>query len=283
VQCAVDVRPGLSANFATGGEPSSVNDPRYVGDAFIVSAPFAAPPAPVLTEPVPEAIVSTPRLTVRGTGSPGLGLRVYVDGLRAADLSVQANGTFEWPLSFDLTHGRHRFEASQLDNGVLGPRSASVSITVNLPWTLDGGPAEDAGLRLPPRFESAPGTTANCALPYRYSATGLPVVSGSPPLTFSVSTLVGSTLPAGLTVDAASGELSWVPTAADRDRQPLILRVDSPYGHDEQTFVIDVACGEPNDVKVGCSCDAAPGALAAWAVLALVAHGRRRRRASSFR
>lgn len=152
-----------------------------------------------------------------------------------------------------------------------------------MPWTLDGGPAEDAGLRLPPRFESAPGTTANCALPYRYSAAGVPVVSGGAPLTFSVSTLVGSTLPTGLTVEPTSGQLSWVPTAADRGRQPVILRVDSPYGYDEQSFVIDVACGESTGVKLGCGCDAAPGALAALAVLALVAHARRRRTASSFR
>lgn len=94
---------------------------------------------------------------------------------------------------------------------------------------------------------------------------------------------VGSTLPAGLTVKPTSGELSWVPTAADRDRQPGILRVDSPYGHDEQVFVIDVACGEPMGVKVGCGCDATPSAPAAWAVLALVAHARRRGAASSFR
>jgi hypothetical protein len=154
----------------------------------------------------------------------------------------------------------------------------------------DAGAAGTGGDVGPPRFVSTPDTAARCGVPYRYSGVRLPTVAGAGPLAFSIGPALGIPLPAGLRVDAATGEFDWTPVPAEVGVHPLELRVDGPEGTTRQTFAVVVECGSGR-LSVGCGC-AAPtgtppfgqlgGLMVAAGLIALVV-ARRRRRATSAR
>ena len=151
-----------------------------------------------------------------------------------------------------------------------GPRIQIQTLTGDLP-------AADGGM---PAFVSQPSTHATCLVPYRYSESGVPEVSGNSPRQFVL--LAG---PGGLTADTITGELRWVPTRGQMGAQSVLLRVQNASGSVDQSFTINVACKNPEPFSIGCS-SADLGALGLGGVAVLWAVFRlspRRRKATGQR
>lgn len=124
----------------------------------------------------------------------------------------------------------------------------------------------------PPQIVSVPNPTARCGEPWQYDDDGAPSALGSAPLTWSLGKgASGVGVPAGLSIDEASGAISWTPDEATRGPTRLVLVAQNESGAAEQDFLVDVACAPQ-----GCGCSS-PGPVLAVALLALVARFRRRR------
>lgn len=130
-----------------------------------------------------------------------------------------------------------------------------------------------------PSFLSSAATQATCGLPYRYSETGVPVVSGDSPFIFGLVPLPGGGLPEGMTVNPDTGEISWTPTRDQAGTHELVLEVWGPGGGAAQTIAITVEC-QVRELNVGCGCGGAGGLAPAMAAgwLLLLALARRRAR-----
>jgi hypothetical protein len=95
-------------------------------------------------------------------------------------------------------------------------------------------------LNRPPAFTSSPRTEALIGHSYVYQATATD--PDGDPLTFSL--LAG---PDGMTVDAATGKVTWSPSAADAGNQSVALRVeDGRGGAAEQRYTLAVITPPPN-------------------------------------
>ncbi len=90
-------------------------------------------------------------------------------------------------------------------------------------------------------------------------------VIGTPPLEWSLTSA-----PDRMTIDASSGELSWRPTSSEVGVHSAVAQISNAVGSVQLPFEVEVTCGPPRSLLVGCGCDS-PGALSAWGfVLALV-------------
>lgn len=152
-----------------------------------------------------------------------------------------ATGAMQW-----VPPGIGTFSACIQATNLAGSAQQCFSVNVQR-GPLDGG---SAGA---PTFRSHPSTAASCGSAWHYSGTQLPDVAGTGPFTFSVSAIEGSELPAGLTIDPSTGQLSWTPTREQKGTYPLILRVDSALGSDQQSFAVVVDCTDPMKAQVNCS------------------------------
>ncbi|WP_084737162.1 PQQ-dependent sugar dehydrogenase [Cystobacter ferrugineus] len=126
-----------------------------------------------------------------------------------------------------------------------------------------------------PTLLSTPITTAVVGAPYRYEV----LAAGEPTPTFSLT----STVP-GPSIDAATGVVTWTPTAAGTVE--VVVRATNGVSPDaEQSFRITVEADEPPpgvpsepdvpDETVGCGCDAGAGGAAAWLAVVLLLRRRR--------
>jgi hypothetical protein len=143
------------------------------------------------------------------------------------------------------------------------------------PWPsnpYDAGTLADGGIPPPgsiaPRFLSQGGSVAYCGEQYRYSSRHVPDVIGDGPLTFS---LAGG-VPAGATVNASTGELSWTPTVDEVGEHTFTLSVSGPGGSAAQQLDVSVECNTRPPLKAGCNSVA--GLISALALIVLL---RRRR------
>src|SRR5262249_33778388 len=95
-------------------------------------------------------------------------------------------------------------------------------------------------LNRPPAFTSAPKTEALVGHTYTYQA--MATDPDADRLTFSL--LSG---PDGMTVDAATGKVTWASTTADIGNHSIALRVeDGRGGFDEQRYTLAVITPPPN-------------------------------------
>lgn len=129
----------------------------------------------------------------------------------------------------------------------------------------------------PPRFTSTPDTAARCGVPYRYSGARRPLVEGQGPFRFSLRPALGLPLPEGVSVDEATGEITWTPAPGDEGVHPVALRVDGAAGSATSSFAIVVECDRRLAVECGCagpaSAEPEPWWLAAVALLLFGALG----------
>ncbi|WNG25039.1 PQQ-dependent sugar dehydrogenase [Cystobacter fuscus] len=130
-----------------------------------------------------------------------------------------------------------------------------------------------------PTLLSTPITTAVVGAPYRYEV----LAEGLPTPTFSLTSTVS-----GPSIDAATGVVTWTPTAAGTVE--MVVRAANGVSPDaEQSFRITVKAGDDSseppapDVpgeEAGCGCGAGAGGAAAWlavVLLLLLARGSRLR------
>jgi hypothetical protein len=73
--------------------------------------------------------------------------------------------------------------------------------------------------------------------------------------------------PAGLSVDAASGTVSWTPTPRAAGTQSVVLRLTDGPSQVEQRFTLEVSCTQEIDLQTGCSCGSAPVGLGGLVLL----------------
>ncbi len=244
-------------------------------------------------------VTDAPTITSMPTTTATLGTAYLYD----ADGRAEAQGT--GPLTWSLLAGPAGVTVDPVTGAVLWAPNALGSFAVCLRVSnsagdaqqcfsvVVSGPAGDAGstldagsvgvdagfeLLVPPAFTSSPSTTAFCGVPYHYSGSRLPEVSGSLPLTFSVSAIAGTLLPPGLAVDSASGALTWTPTNQQTGVHPIALTATNAAGSATQLFSVVVDCRVSQPVNVGCACNS-PGASLGWfVVLGALGVLRRRRR-----
>jgi RHS repeat-associated protein len=96
-------------------------------------------------------------------------------------------------------------------------------------------------LNQPPAFTSQPNTEAIPGVPYIYQAAASDT-DGDNPLHFSV--LTG---PAGMTVDATTGRVTWSPQSGELGTHAVLLRVDDGRGGvAQQQFTITAIAAPPN-------------------------------------
>lgn len=135
-----------------------------------------------------------------------------------------------------------------------------------------------------PSFLSSAAAQATCGLPYRYSETGVPVVSGDGPFIFGLVPLPGGGLPEGMTVNPDTGEISWTPARGQAGSHQFVLEVWGPGGGATQTIAITVEC-QPRELNVGCGCGGAggiaPEMAAGWLLLLALARRRARGRGTA--
>jgi MYXO-CTERM domain-containing protein len=109
---------------------------------------------------------------------------------------------------------------------------------------------------------------AECGRAYRFQ----PVVQGEGPFRYA---LVEG--PEGMTVDAATGLVEWVPLKAQAGSHTFTLRVEDAHGATDWRGTVDVTC-ETKSYRVGCDCSTGlPVPEAVWLALLLAAGTHRRR------
>jgi hypothetical protein len=136
----------------------------------------------------------------------------------------------------------------------------------------DGG-VTDGGLMdggAGPIVEGEAPTEASCGQSYRFQ----PVVRGESPFRY---TLVEG--PEGMTVNAETGLLEWLPLRKQVGQHAVVLRVEDARGATtDWRGTIDVTC-EPKHYRVGCACGTGlPSTDVVWTGLLLSLGLRRRRR-----
>jgi len=104
-------------------------------------------------------------------------------------------------------------------------------------------------------FLSSQATFLACGEVYRYSAAGTPVVSGPGPVTFELAAKQGETLPAGMTVDPATGQVSWTPPADAAGSYVVFLIARGNGWAASQQLEIDLDCAHTK-TSIGCGCAA---------------------------
>ncbi len=209
------------------------------------------------------AVGTTPvRSTVIITSSPPA--NAVLDRPYAYDLVAPGAVTFELlvgpdGLSLDPVRGRVRWTPT---DGQLGPVTVTIRASDELgaateqTWTLT-----TRGSALAPAFASTPPTTAAVGATYVYPARANN--PGGSPLAFA---LVAG--PAGMRVDAATGDVTWIPAADQTGPQAVVLRVgDGAGSFSTQAYEIVVTAGVANRPPVAGSVpptDATIGQLLAF-------------------
>jgi MYXO-CTERM domain-containing protein len=188
----------------------------------------------------------------------------------------------------DLTPGHHYFwnvVALASDGSVIAGSGLS-SFIACAGAGCGGPPPPDAGLTLddggvlevgPPLFASTPEGYAACGQAYAYSRDGRPEVAGSGPFHFSIEPPAGAMLPAGVSVDADTGEVQWTPSAQQEGVQHFDLVVTGPGGTARQALDVVVVCRDASSPGVKCGCSGSSDALATLVLAALAVRRRRTR------
>ncbi len=138
-------------------------------------------------------------------------------------------GTLRWLPTLD------QLGQSTVTLQVVDPQGGLATQSFTLTTRRKGGP---------PRIESFPPTHAAVGSGYLYSL--LAVDAENDPLTYSLIEA-----PAGMTIDARTGEIAWTSTAAQLGQQAVFIAVaDASGNRATQSFTIQVAAGVPNRAPV---------------------------------
>jgi hypothetical protein len=89
-----------------------------------------------------------------------------------------------------------------------------------------------------PAITSTAATSGAVGVAFQYDADGRASASGTPPITWSASQQ-----PAGFTIDASTGEITWTPAAAGTDG--ACITATNAAGADTQCFTVDVLAPAP--------------------------------------
>jgi MYXO-CTERM domain-containing protein len=255
----------------------------------------------------PRLVLSTQRLVVpeSGTASFGVSLsqrpssNVTVTVARTAgdeDITVATGATLTFTTADWAAQKSVTLQAAADADNVDGVATITVALAGLDARTLEAVEADDEPLA--PGITSTPVTTAVVGAPYRYDVEAV----GRPVPTYSLT----GTVPQGMSIDTATGVITWTPTAVG----PVDVRVQVANGTPpdaEQAFTVTVIAEAPDagtdagtdggtdagtqdagttdagtspppppEEDSGCGCGAAPVAPLAWLGLTALAMRRRR-------
>ncbi len=133
------------------------------------------------------------------------------------------------------------------------------------------------GADFPPSIVTAPTPGAVCGTAYVYGTDGRARAEGTPPFTWSLGRgTPGTGVPKGMTVDQATGQISWTPeTPGTAGPVRVALVVENPAGTAVQDFMVQEEC---KDQKCGCSSGGGAGLFAMLALVGACLRVRRRTR-----
>jgi uncharacterized protein (TIGR03382 family) len=292
--------PGKSAAIGTshGAGPASTSDGPSVGSVQILKTPFRSPGSARISQPAEGSMGVSPRPRILGTAEASARVHLFLDGAPFATVEADANGSFAFDVSTDLTPGPHQLTASSEVLGVRSivsePRRFSVVAPQGDGGTPDAGtppdggspdggdgePVPDAGSQ--PPEERGPPILVVPAQGERVGPT--PLFSGTATQGGLVSITVDDVEVAQAPVDA-EGRFRYTPTAeqalAPGEHRATVRVVDgtSTARPASQPTSFEVTLTNP---EVGCGCGASPGTgLGALAVLLGLRLARRRRGAPS--
>ncbi|NOS79331.1 MAG: hypothetical protein HOP35_15445 [Nitrospira sp.] len=203
---------------------SGLNGTGTPGIPLTVNFTVAGPPV-ITSQPVTAAMVAEPYVydleAMTLTGAP----LTYSLPVRPAGMTINATtGLISWTPA-----------ANQRGN-----RNVTVRVTdamgrvTNQPYTIVVATGT-------PVVSSAPVTTAMVAELYTYDVNATAAVPSGDPLAYSLATF-----PAGMTINASTGLISWTPAANQTGNRNVRVRVTDAKGRfTEQLFTIAVASGAP--------------------------------------
>jgi hypothetical protein len=179
-------------------------------------------PPTITSEPVTVAFVGQPyTYDVEATDpNPGDTLRFRLVGEPSGMTIDEATGLIEWTPTPGQTGPEGVTVVVEDDDGLRDTQYISITVTeVN-----------------PPVITSSPVTTAVQDQPYTYD------VEAEDPDEGDVLTFHLDTAPSGMTIDAQTGLINWIPTAAQVGEQDVAVRVEDQLGlSTSQSFQITVA------------------------------------------
>ncbi|MEW6413301.1 MAG: putative Ig domain-containing protein [Candidatus Zixiibacteriota bacterium] len=139
--------------------------------------------------------------------------------------------------------------AGMIINGTTGLISWTPDVVGDVPVVVEASNVAGTAVQsfsisvagIAPAFTSTPVTTGTYGVAYSYDADA----SGYPAPTFALTTA-----PAGMTIDAASGLVSWTPDVVGD--VAVVLEASNAYGSDAQTFTITVGGIAPSITSLPC-------------------------------
>ncbi|NOK17341.1 PQQ-dependent sugar dehydrogenase [Corallococcus carmarthensis] len=193
----------------------------------------------------PRLVVSTARVSVPEGGTatfdvslslkPTSNVTVTVAPTQGdADITVASGATLAFTTANWNTPKTVTLQAAQDADNVDGVATITVAMPGLDARTLEAVEADDEVL--PPAISSTPVTTAVVGVAYRYDVEAV----GRPQPTYSLE----GTVPQGMSIDAATGLITWTPSAVG----PVDVRVRAANGvppDAEQTFTITTKADEP--------------------------------------
>lgn len=105
-----------------------------------------------------------------------------------------------------------------------------------------------------PRIVSVPNAAGACGVPWSYSNAGVPVVEGDGQVRWSLEADGEAPLPSKIAVDETTGQVTWTPSSADPTPARFLLVATTEAGVARQQIQVDVACGGPRVLGLGCGC-----------------------------
>jgi hypothetical protein len=171
----------------------------------------------IVTAPTPLSVRSV-TLTLSGATN-----RTRTDNTNPYTMPGNAGANFAGMI---LNPGPHTLTATPY-SGLNGTGTAGIPLTVN--FTVAG----------PPVITSQPVTAAMVAEPYVYDVEAMTLTGA--PLTYSLPVR-----PAGMTINATTGLISWTPAANQTGNRNVTVRVTDAMGRvTNQPYTIVVAAGKP--------------------------------------
>ena len=239
---SVTVNPDGTVSYTHDGSAAATDsfsyrafDGQVHSGAVTVSLTIDLPPTPVggadeygVDEDVTFSLPA-PGVLANDTPASGLNATLVSPPAHAASFSLNADGSFSYQPAANY-HGPDSLVYKACSAPTVCSSDTTVSITVN--------PVNDA-----PAINSTAVITATQDSPYSYTVTATdPETADSPPQTLSYSLV---SFPAGMTINADTGLISWTPTNAEVGNRNVTVRVKDSSGaandSADQSFVIAVA------------------------------------------